>query len=84
MSVETVDPGVPSEVIELFGAEALIARRKRLQAELGEASMVLVRATQTYNQLILELIQNNKTLREQGVNPEEVLQQLETRHIHED
>jgi hypothetical protein len=85
MSVEAFDPGVSTpEVIELFGAEALIARRRRLQAALGEASVELVRANQAYNQLIQDIIQTNTAIREQGMNPDEVMQQLEVRYLHED
>ena len=84
MSIEAVDPGAPSEVIELFGAEALVARRRRLQAALGEASIELTRANQVYNQLIQDMIQTNAAIREQGLDPNEVAQRLETKHIHED
>lgn len=84
MSIEAVDPGVSSEVIELFGAEALIARRRRLQAALGEASIELTRANQVYNQLIQDMIQTNAAIREQGLDPYEVAQQLEIKYIPED
>lgn len=84
MSVEAVDPGASSEVIELFGAEALIARRRRLQAALGEASIEVVRANQAYNQIIQDMIQTNAAIREQGINPDEVIQQLDVRYLHED
>ena len=84
MSVEAVDPGVSTEVIELFGAEALIARRRRLQAALGEASIELVRANQAYNQLIQDIIQTNAAIREQGLDPYQVAQQLEIKYIEED
>ena len=84
MSVEAVDPRVSTEVIELFGAEALIARRRRLQAALGEASIELVRANQVYNQLIQDIIQTNAAIREQGLDPYQVAQQLEIKYIEED
>lgn len=84
MSVEAVDPGVSTEVIELFGTEALIARRRRLQAALGEASIELVRANQAYNQLIQDIIQTNAAIREQGLDPYQVAQQLEVKYIEED
>lgn len=84
MSVEAVDPGVSTEVIELFGAEALIARRRRLQAALGEASIELVRANQAYNQLIQDIIQTNAAIREQGLDPYQVAQQLEIKYIEEE
>ena len=84
MSVEAVDPRVSTEVIELFGAEALIARRRRLQAALGEASIELVRANQAYNQLIQDIIQTNAAIREQGLDPYQVAQQLEVKYLEED
>ena len=58
----------PAPVIELFGVEALIARRTALAQRLGRASVQLNKANLEYNSCIREILEVNASLREQGVD----------------
>ena len=55
-------------VIELFGVEALVARRIALAQRLGRASVQLNEANLEYNSCIREILEVNASLREQGVD----------------
>lgn len=68
MSVDALYPKVPGEVIELFGAEALIDRRKQLQQRLGGISVRLNDVSQEYNACIQEIIELNGRLAAEGVD----------------
>lgn len=68
MSVDAIHPEVPGEVIELFGAEALIMRRRQLQQKLGRVSVQLNEINQAYSACIHELIELNARLAAEGVD----------------
>lgn len=77
MSAEAFDPSAPETVIELFGPEALIARRTRLHHRMGELSALLCDVTQDYNDCIREIIETNTALREAGVDTDTLARHLQ-------
>ncbi|MDB5165850.1 MAG: hypothetical protein JWM00_740 [Candidatus Saccharibacteria bacterium] len=63
MSVEVIHhPVANGEIIELFGTEALIRRRKALQGELGTLSVALNDISRQYNDCIRAIIETNAAL----------------------
>lgn len=77
MSVEAIHPEVPGEVIELFGTEALIVRRKQLQQKLGRISVQLNEANREYNACIQEIIELNGRLASEGVDTNALATELQ-------
>lgn len=60
---ETVDDSESSgEVIELFGLDAVVRRRKALQDKLGKLSIILNDVNTAYNECIQEIIKTNDEL----------------------
>jgi hypothetical protein len=68
MSVEALGSSETGEIIDLFGVEALLLRRKQLQQRLGGASVRLNEANREYHDCIQEIIQVNGRLLAEGVD----------------
>lgn len=80
--IETVHhPEANGEVIELFGTEALVRRRKALQAKLGGLSVALNDASKAYNECILEIIETNTELTAAADKDEDVDTQALAREL---
>lgn len=77
MSAEALYPEETGEVIELFGVEGLLLRRKQLQQQLGGASVRLTEANREYHDCIQEIIQVNGRLLAEGVDTNALGQELQ-------
>lgn len=77
MSADAIHSEIPGEVIELFGAEALVVRRRQLQQKLGGISVRLNQASQEYNACIHEIIELNGHLAAEGVDTNALASELQ-------